>query len=96
MKNRIASAGFEAAAISAAIDMESRAIELYSASSEKLQILMKRNFFTGWLNGKEATISCFLNWTGISGTEYGMITGSGRFNHHQLQTLLPALPVNRQ
>ncbi len=34
MKDQIAAAGFEAAAISAAIDMESKAIKLYSESAE--------------------------------------------------------------
>ncbi len=34
MKDRISSAGFEAAAISAAIDMESKAIKLYSESAD--------------------------------------------------------------
>lgn len=34
MKSQIAAAGFEAAAISAAIDMESKAVELYSESAE--------------------------------------------------------------
>ncbi len=34
MKSQIAGAGFEAAAISAAIDMESKAIKLYSESAE--------------------------------------------------------------
>jgi rubrerythrin len=48
MKNRIASAGFEAAAISAAIDMESRAIELYSASSEKATDINEKKLFY-WL-----------------------------------------------
>lgn len=34
VKNRIAAAGFEAAAISAAIDMEKKAIEVYSTQAE--------------------------------------------------------------
>ncbi len=34
VKNRIAAAGFEAAAISASIDMEKKAIEVYSAQAE--------------------------------------------------------------
>ena len=34
MKDQIAAAGFEAAAIAAAIDMESKAVELYSESAE--------------------------------------------------------------
>ena len=34
MKNKISSAGFEAAAISAAIDFEKRAVEVYSKQSE--------------------------------------------------------------
>jgi rubrerythrin len=34
VKNRVAAAGFEAAAISAAIDMEKKAIEIYSTQAE--------------------------------------------------------------
>jgi rubrerythrin len=48
VKNRIASAGFEAAAISAAIDMESRAIKLYSESAEKAEDINVKNLFL-WL-----------------------------------------------
>ncbi len=47
-KSRIASAGFEAAAISAAIDMESRAIELYSTSSENASDINEKKLFH-WL-----------------------------------------------
>ncbi len=35
IKNKISAAGFEAAAISAAIDMEKKAIEVYSAQADK-------------------------------------------------------------
>ncbi len=48
IKNRIESAGFEAAAISAAIDMESRAIRLYSESAEKAGDINEKKLFH-WL-----------------------------------------------
>jgi rubrerythrin len=48
IKNRIESAGFEAAAISAAIDMESRAIRLYSESAEKADDINAKKLFH-WL-----------------------------------------------
>lgn len=48
MKSSIESAGFEAAAISAAIDMESRAIKLYSESAEKADDINEKKLFS-WL-----------------------------------------------
>jgi rubrerythrin len=48
MKSQIAAAGFEAAAISAAIDMESKAIKLYSESSENADDINEKNLFK-WL-----------------------------------------------
>ncbi len=48
MKSQIAAAGFEAAAISAAIDMESKAIELYSESSENADDINEKKLFK-WL-----------------------------------------------
>ncbi len=48
MKSQIAAAGFEAAAISAAIDMESRAIRLYDDSSENAVDINEKNLFK-WL-----------------------------------------------
>jgi len=48
MKNKIAAAGFEAAAISAAIDMENKAIEVYSAQAKDTQDLNERMLFN-WL-----------------------------------------------
>lgn len=48
IKNQIAAAGFEAAAISAAIDMESKAIELYSKSAEDARDVGEKELFR-WL-----------------------------------------------
>ncbi len=48
MKSQIAAAGFEAAAISAAIDMESKAIKLYSESSQNADDINEKNLFE-WL-----------------------------------------------
>lgn len=48
MKDQIAAAGFEAAAISAAIDMESKAIKLYSESSENATDTAEKQLFK-WL-----------------------------------------------
>lgn len=48
MKNQIAAAGFEAAAISAAIDMESKAIKLYSESADKATGTSEKKLFQ-WL-----------------------------------------------
>lgn len=48
MKSQIASAGFEAAAISAAIDMESKAIKLYLESAENSTDINEKKLFQ-WL-----------------------------------------------
>jgi rubrerythrin len=48
MKNQIAGAGFEAAAISAAIDMETRAINLYSDSAKTASDVNEKKLFS-WL-----------------------------------------------
>ena len=48
MKTQIAAAGFEAAAISAAIDMESKAIRLYSESSDNATDTAEKQLFN-WL-----------------------------------------------
>ncbi|MGF1584740.1 MAG: ferritin family protein [Bacteroidales bacterium] len=48
MKNQIAGAGFEAAAISAAIDMETKAITLYSESAENAADENEKRLFS-WL-----------------------------------------------
>lgn len=48
MKNQIAAAGFEAAAISAAIDMESKAIKLYSESAGNATDTAEKQLFN-WL-----------------------------------------------
>lgn len=48
MKNQIAAAGFEAAAISAAIDMENKAIKLYSESEENASDINEKKLFS-WL-----------------------------------------------
>jgi rubrerythrin len=48
MRNQIAGAGFEAAAISAAIDMETRAIKLYSESAENASDANEKRLFS-WL-----------------------------------------------
>lgn len=48
MKKQIAAAGFEAAAISAAIDMETKAIKLYSESAERATDAEEKKLFR-WL-----------------------------------------------
>jgi rubrerythrin len=48
MKSRISSAGFEAAAISAAIDFEKRAIDVYSKQAETTTDLNERDLYQ-WL-----------------------------------------------
>jgi rubrerythrin len=48
MKNQISGAGFEAAAISAAIDMETKAIKLYSESAKNASDANEKSLFT-WL-----------------------------------------------
>ncbi len=54
IRNKISAAGFEAAAISSAIDMEKRAIEVYSAQAEASTDLNEKALF-GWLAGWEKT-----------------------------------------
>jgi rubrerythrin len=48
VKNKIAAAGFEAAAISAAIDMEKKAIEIYSKQKETATDPNEKNLYN-WL-----------------------------------------------
>jgi len=48
IKNKISAAGFEAAAISAAIDMEKKAIEIYSKQAESAVDINEKKLFS-WL-----------------------------------------------
>jgi rubrerythrin len=60
IKNKIGAAGFEAAAISAAIDMEKKAIEVYSMQEEAAGNPGERNLFH-WLCDWEKTHLKILN-----------------------------------
>ena len=60
IKNNISAAGFEAAAISAAIDMEKKAIEVYSAQAEAATEPNEKRLFT-WLADWEKTHLKILN-----------------------------------
>jgi rubrerythrin len=52
VKNKIAAAGYEAAAISAAIDMEKKAIEVYSTQAEATKNPNEKKLYT-WLSDWE-------------------------------------------
>jgi rubrerythrin len=52
----ISAASFEAAAISAAMDFETRAVELYSKRSAEAEDPKRKKCINGWRNGKAATI----------------------------------------
>lgn len=54
VKKKISAAGFEAAAIAAAVDMEKRAIEIYSSQAEKTEDPNGRELFR-WLADWEKT-----------------------------------------
>lgn len=54
VKTKISAAGFEAAAIAAAIDMEKRAIEVYSGQAEKAVDPAEKELY-GWLANWEKT-----------------------------------------
>ena len=60
VKNKIAAAGFEAAAISAAIDMEKRAIEVYSGQAQHATDLAEKELYS-WLADWEKTHLKVLN-----------------------------------
>jgi len=60
VKNRIAAAGFEAAAISAAIDMEKKAIEVYSKQAEKALDPNEKTLYN-WLSDWEKSHLKILN-----------------------------------
>jgi rubrerythrin len=60
IKTKIAAAGFEAAAISAAIDMEKKAIEIYSAQAESADDPNEKKLFN-WLADWEKTHLKILN-----------------------------------
>jgi rubrerythrin len=60
VKNKISAAGFEAAAISAAIDMEKRAIEVYSGQAEKAVDPAEKELYS-WLADWEKTHLQVLN-----------------------------------
>jgi rubrerythrin len=57
VKKKISAAGFEAAAISAAIDMEKRAIEVYSAQAAQTSDPAETELYA-WL----AILRCYTNW----------------------------------
>jgi rubrerythrin len=52
VKKKISAAGFEAAAIGAAIDFEKRAIEIYGSRAAATMIRTKRSFILSCRNGK--------------------------------------------
>ncbi len=54
IKNKISAAGFESAAISAAIDMENRAIAIYSSQAESASDANEKNLYA-WLAEWEKT-----------------------------------------
>jgi rubrerythrin len=54
LKSKISAAGFEAAAISAAIDMENKAIEVYSGRAESAEDANEKELFS-WLADWERT-----------------------------------------
>lgn len=60
VKNRIAAAGYEAAAISAAIDMEKKAIEVYSTQAGAATDPNEKKLFT-WLSDWEKSHLKILN-----------------------------------
>ena len=60
VKNRIAAAGFEAAAISAAIDMEKKAINVYSTQAEKALDPNEKTLYN-WLSDWEKSHLKILN-----------------------------------
>jgi rubrerythrin len=60
IKNKLSAAGFEAAAISAAIDMEKKAIEVYSAQTEVSADPNEKKLFN-WLSGWEKSHLKILN-----------------------------------
>jgi len=60
VKNKISAAGFEAAAIAAAIDMEKRAIEIYSKQAEEATDPNEKELFA-WLADWEKTHLKILN-----------------------------------
>lgn len=60
VKKKISAAGFEAAAIAAAIDMEKRAIEVYSGQAEKAADPAEKELYS-WLAGWEKTHLKVLN-----------------------------------
>lgn len=60
VKKKISAAGFEAAAIAAAIDMEKRAIEIYSKQAEKSVDPNEKNLYQ-WLADWEKTHLKILN-----------------------------------
>ena len=55
VKDRIAAADFEAAAISAAMLMEERAIALYSRRSDEAKIRKRKSSTAGWRIGRKNT-----------------------------------------
>jgi rubrerythrin len=60
VKKKISAAGFEAAAIAAAIDMEKRAIEIYSKQAERTDDPNERELYQ-WLADWEKTHLKILN-----------------------------------
>lgn len=60
LKNKISASGFEAAAISAAIDMENKAIEVYETRAKKAETPAEKNIYS-WLAEWEQSHLSILN-----------------------------------